>query len=51
VVLITQNRPLRDLYDALTKGAAGLSLVGDARQPRDLLRAIWEAHAAARAIA
>jgi 2,4-dienoyl-CoA reductase-like NADH-dependent reductase (Old Yellow Enzyme family)/ribulose 1,5-bisphosphate synthetase/thiazole synthase len=51
VVLVTPNQPLRDLYEALRDTVANLDLVGDARQPRNLLRAIWEGHGAARAIA
>lgn len=50
VVLITPNQPLRELAEALA-GHGNVALVGDARQPRDLLKAIWEGHAAARAIA
>ena len=49
VVLITPNQPLREVADALD-GDDNVTLIGDARQPRDLLRAIWEGHAAARAI-
>lgn len=51
VVLITPNQPLRDLFNALEDQQPNLSIIGDARQPRDLLRAIWEGHAIARAIA
>jgi 2,4-dienoyl-CoA reductase-like NADH-dependent reductase (Old Yellow Enzyme family) len=51
VVLITPNQPLRELFEALAGTQPNLTLIGDARQPRDLLRAIWEGHAAARAIA
>jgi len=50
VVLITQNEPLDDLWDDLHETHPGMVLVGDAQQPRDVLNAIWEGHAAARAI-
>lgn len=50
VVLITPNQPLRELADALD-GKANVSLIGDARAPRNLLVSIWEGHAVARAIA
>lgn len=50
VVLITPNQPLRDVHDALIGQQDGLTIIGDAKQPRDLLRSIWEGHAAARAI-
>lgn len=51
VVLITQNLPLSDLYDELHPTVPNMTLVGDAEQPRDVLHAIWDGHAAARAIA
>lgn len=51
VVLVTPNQPLREIYEALAAQNPGMTIVGDARAPRDLLRAIWEGHAAARAIA
>ena len=50
VVLVTPNRPLRDLHDALVGRQANLAIIGDARQPRGLLPAIWDGHAVARAI-
>ena len=50
VVLITPNQPLRELYEGLAGKGAALDLIGDARQPRDLLSAIWEGHRVARAI-
>ena len=50
VVLITANRPLRDLHEALRGQHDSLAIVGDAKQPRDMLQAIWEGHAAARAL-
>ena len=51
VVLITPNQPMRELFDTLHDRVPNMSLVGDARQPRDLLQAIWEGHGVARAIA
>jgi len=51
VVLITPNQPLRELYEELKDKVANINLVGDARQPRSLLHAIWEGHGIARAIA
>lgn len=51
VVLITPNQPLRELHEALVGHHPGLAQIGDARQPRDLLLAIREGHAVARAIA
>ena len=51
VVLITPNKPLREIHEALAPVRDNVVIVGDARQPRDLLRAIWEGHAAARGIA
>lgn len=51
VVLITHNQPLRDLHDALRDRHDRVTIIGDAKQPRDLLQAIWEGHAAARALA
>ncbi|MBB4615455.1 oxidoreductase [Novosphingobium taihuense] len=50
VVLITPNKPLREIHEALAPGNPNIRIVGDAREPRDLLRAIWEGHAAAREI-
>jgi 2,4-dienoyl-CoA reductase-like NADH-dependent reductase (Old Yellow Enzyme family)/thioredoxin reductase len=51
VVLITHNEPLDGLWNELHETRTGVCLVGDAQQPRDVLNAIWEGHAAARAIA
>ncbi|HEY6869837.1 MAG TPA: FAD-dependent oxidoreductase, partial [Novosphingobium sp.] len=50
VVLITPNQPLRELHEALEGQVPGLTIIGDAREPRGLLQAIWEGHAAARAL-
>lgn len=50
VVLITPNQPLRALFEALEGTQPNLTLIGDARQPRDMLQAVWEGHAVARAI-
>jgi len=50
VVLVTPNQPLRALFEALSGTQQNLTLIGDARQPRDMLHATWEGHAAARAI-
>jgi len=50
VVLITPNQPLRDVYEGLRDHHSSVTIIGDAKQPRDLLRAIWEGHAAARAL-
>jgi len=50
VVLVTANRPLREIHEALRDTHPSITIVGDAKQPRDLLRATWEGHAAARAI-
>lgn len=50
VVLVTQNEPLTQLWDELHESLPSISLVGDAQQPRDILHAIWDGHAAARAI-
>jgi len=49
-VLVTPNQPLRALFEALSGTQQNLTLIGDARQPRDMLHATWEGHAAARAI-
>ena len=48
VVLITQNQPLRSLYDELHLHGASVHLVGDAQSPRDIQIAIAEAHRTAR---
>lgn len=51
VVLVTQNEPQRTVYDELVAaGRPDVFLVGDAASPRDLTRAMAEAHRAARAI-
>lgn len=52
VVLVTYNQPLDALYHALADHPDGpaVTLVGDARSPRDILVAIQEGHFAARAI-
>ena len=51
VVLVTQNSPLRQLFDDLrARGVASL-LIGDSLAPRDMQVAISEGHHAARAIA
>jgi 2,4-dienoyl-CoA reductase-like NADH-dependent reductase (Old Yellow Enzyme family) len=50
VILITQNEPLRDLYDELVSAGVTARLVGDARSPRDMQMAITEGHLAARAL-
>jgi 2,4-dienoyl-CoA reductase-like NADH-dependent reductase (Old Yellow Enzyme family)/thioredoxin reductase len=50
VVLVTQNAPLRELYDEL-RAEKNIYLVGDARSPRDVQWAITEAHRVARALA
>lgn len=51
VVLITQNAPMRGLFDELREAGANCRLVGDARSPRDLQVAIAEGHQLARAYA
>ncbi|MDB5714835.1 MAG: NADH:flavin oxidoreductase/NADH oxidase [Sphingomonadales bacterium] len=51
VVLVTHNRPLTEIDDVLREEGLPISLVGDAREPRDILNAIWTGHRAARAIA
>jgi 2,4-dienoyl-CoA reductase-like NADH-dependent reductase (Old Yellow Enzyme family) len=48
VVLVTPNAPLRDLYEQLDGRVAELAIVGDANSPRDLQKAIYEGHVAAR---
>jgi 2,4-dienoyl-CoA reductase-like NADH-dependent reductase (Old Yellow Enzyme family) len=50
VVLVTQNTPLRGLYDELRDELPNIALVGDARSPRDVQFAIAEGHRAARAL-
>jgi 2,4-dienoyl-CoA reductase-like NADH-dependent reductase (Old Yellow Enzyme family) len=49
VVLVTQNQPLRELYDELRLHGASVHLAGDAQSPRDLQVAIAEGHRTARA--
>ncbi len=50
VVLVTQNQPNRQIYDALVAaGHTDVHIVGDAASPRDLQVAIAEGHRAARA--
>ena len=51
VVLVTHNKPLSEIYDALHEKRPGVALIGDALMPRDVLQAIWGGHRAARAIA
>ena len=48
VVLITQNTPLRSLFDELRTIHSSVHLVGDAMSPRDLQVAIAEGHRVAR---
>ncbi|MDB5714810.1 MAG: hypothetical protein JWO15_2207 [Sphingomonadales bacterium] len=51
VVLVTQNQPLRDLYDELRGESGGSSfLIGDALSPRDVQAAIADGHRVARAL-
>ncbi|WP_417618442.1 FAD-dependent oxidoreductase [Parasphingorhabdus sp.] len=50
VVLVTPNAPLRELYEQLDGKCASLAIVGDANSPRDLQKAIYEGHVAARAL-
>ncbi|MET0547613.1 MAG: FAD-dependent oxidoreductase [Caulobacterales bacterium] len=47
VVLITPNRAMRDLYNALTGKVDSLRIAGDAQTPRDVQAAIAEGRAAA----
>jgi 2,4-dienoyl-CoA reductase-like NADH-dependent reductase (Old Yellow Enzyme family) len=51
VVLVTQNTPLRALFDDLREHGVVAQLIGDALSPRDLQVAIAEGHRAARSIA
>ncbi|RJG04272.1 FAD-dependent oxidoreductase [Noviherbaspirillum sedimenti] len=51
VVLVTQNQPLRELYDILRSEGREIFLVGDALAPRDVQVAIAEGHRIARSIA
>lgn len=50
VILVTQNAPLRALYDDLGKEGLALHLVGDAMSPRDVQAAIAEGHQVARSL-
>lgn len=47
-VLVTPNMPLRELYEELGGKVATLAIVGDANSPRNLQKAIFEGHTAAR---
>jgi 2,4-dienoyl-CoA reductase-like NADH-dependent reductase (Old Yellow Enzyme family) len=49
VVLVTQNEPMRDLYDVLSTKRGSLILIGDALAPRDLQIAITDGHRKMRA--
>jgi 2,4-dienoyl-CoA reductase-like NADH-dependent reductase (Old Yellow Enzyme family) len=49
VVLVTQNEPMRDLYDILNTKRGNLILIGDALAPRDLQIAIADGHRKMRA--
>jgi 2,4-dienoyl-CoA reductase-like NADH-dependent reductase (Old Yellow Enzyme family)/thioredoxin reductase len=51
VVLVTQNTPLRGLFDELRERGLPSRLIGDALSPRDMQVAIAEGHNAARAFA
>jgi len=51
VILVSHNRPHRELHDQLEERGIPATLVGDALSPRYLQSAIREAHLAARAIA
>lgn len=46
VVLITHNRPNRDLYEQLAEAGAPVQIVGDARNPRTMQEAIAEGYRA-----
>lgn len=48
VVLVTPGAPLRTLYERLHGKVSTLAIVGDANSPRDLQKAIYEGHLAAR---
>jgi hypothetical protein len=50
VVLVLARESLNSLYEDLRGSVASLSLIGDAKAPRDIQAAIWEGHLAARAI-
>jgi hypothetical protein len=51
VVLVTHNRSLSEIHDELARDGVSVDVVGDAREPRDMLHAIWTGHRVARAIA
>ena len=51
VVLVTPNRPRRQIFDELSaRGGLKTFLIGDAKSPRDLQAAIHEGHRTARRI-
>ncbi|WP_340265843.1 oxidoreductase [Sphingobium mellinum] len=50
VVVISHNRPNRDVYDALLEQVDHLHIVGDANSPRYLQAAIHEGHKAGAAV-
>jgi hypothetical protein len=50
VVMVTPNAPMRDLYDELAGQVQTLAIVGDANSPRNLQKAVYEGHVAARCI-
>jgi NADPH-dependent 2,4-dienoyl-CoA reductase/sulfur reductase-like enzyme len=50
VVLVMPREPLSGLYEELSGTLARVSIVGDAKAPRDLQAAVREGHFAARAI-
>lgn len=50
VVLVTPNMPMRDMYDELQDKVTSLAIVGDANSPRNLQKAIYEGHVAARGL-
>ncbi|MEW4468415.1 hypothetical protein AB1K62_11350 [Parasphingorhabdus sp. JC815] len=49
-VLVTPNMPMRSLYDELHDCIDMVTIVGDANSPRNLQKAIYEGHIAARNI-
>jgi 2,4-dienoyl-CoA reductase-like NADH-dependent reductase (Old Yellow Enzyme family) len=49
VVLVTQNEPMRELYDILSTKRGNIILIGDALAPRDLQIAITDGHRKMRA--
>jgi hypothetical protein len=50
VVLVTANRPNRDLYDGLAGKIHSLAIVGDANAPRFLESAVHDGHRVAAAL-